>query len=79
MPEFALALAVFILSHSLPARTGLRQKVSARFGERAYLLAYSFVSILLLVWLLSAAARAPSLPLWGLELWQYHVPIAVMP
>lgn len=78
MLEFAAALIAFLLSHSLPARSGLRAAFVRRFGEGAWLLVYSLVSILLLAWLISAAARAPYLQLWDLELWHYHVPLMLM-
>ena len=38
MTEFVVALAIFLLSHSLPTRTGLRRRLSSAFGERAYLI-----------------------------------------
>ena len=78
MTEFVVALAIFLLSHSLPTRTGLRQRLSSAFGERSYLIGYSFLSILLLAWLISAAARAPFVPLWDLEPQHYWVPLLLM-
>jgi uncharacterized membrane protein len=78
MLEFFAALAVFLLSHSLPTRTGLRQWLSAAIGERAYLICYSILSILLLGWLISSASRAPYVPLWDLESWHYRVPLLLM-
>lgn len=78
MIEFAAALAIFLLSHAIPARTGLRQRLSAAIGERSYMILYSLLSLVLLAWLISAAARAPFIPLWDLELWHYHVPLALM-
>lgn len=78
MVEFLVALAIFILSHVLPARTGLRDRLAASIGERAYLIFYSLLSLLLLAWLISAALRAPYVPLWELRTWHYHVPLALM-
>lgn len=78
MLEFLAALAVFILSHALPARLGLRQRIAAAAGERTYLILYSLLSIALLAWLISAARRAPFIPLWDLQTWHYHVPLALM-
>ena len=78
MIEFLTALGVFLFSHTIPARSSLRQRLTAAMGERWYLLLYSMLSIALLVWLISAALRAPFVPLWNLAPWQYGVPIALM-
>jgi uncharacterized membrane protein len=48
-------------------------------GERVYLAGYSVVSLGLLYWLITAARRAPYLPLWGYRPWQAWVPNLVMP
>ncbi|MEX3010239.1 NnrU family protein [Hoeflea sp. TYP-13] len=64
MAEFVIAFVVFIASHVVPARTGLRDYLIGRLGRRIYLLLYSAVSILLLLWLIWAAAKAPHIGLW---------------
>lgn len=79
MIELAAALAVFLLAHSLPARLGLKDRLVARAGRRAYLLGYSLVSVALLAWLIDAARRAPYLPLWDPAPWQAWIPLAAMP
>jgi uncharacterized membrane protein len=76
--EFLGALALFLASHSIPARPRVRARLVGRLGERGYILGYSVLSLALLAWLLSAASRAPFLPLWDLAIWQYYVPIALM-
>lgn len=78
MAEFLAALLAFLLSHSLPERTGLRRRLVAATGERAYLILYSLLSIMLLAWLISAALRAPFVPLWPLQTWHYYVPLVLM-
>lgn len=62
--EFIVALAAFLASHALPMRPGLRDRLLDRLGRRTYFTAYSAASIVLLVWLFSAAARAPAVWLW---------------
>lgn len=57
--EFILALAVFLLSHALPVRPPVRPWLIARLGRRGYSAAYSLLSLAVLAWLISAAARAP--------------------
>ncbi len=64
MTEFFLVLAIFILAHSLPEPTGLRERAITRFGKGTYILLYSIFSTIILVWLISAALRAPYFSLW---------------
>ena len=78
MLEFLLALLVFLAAHSIPARPALRSRFVALLGERTYLVLYSLLSIALLAWLISAAVRAPVIPLWPTALWSYHLALALM-
>lgn len=77
--EYALAWAVFLASHLVPARPALRRPLVRLCGEAAFTLGYSVVSIAVLAWLVGAAGRAPSLPLWGWAAWQAWVPNIAMP
>ena len=76
--EFALAYAVFFLSHSLPVRPPLRPWLQARRGAFGFTLAYSALSLAVLAWLIGAAGRAPHVPLWDWAPWQAHAPLLVM-
>lgn len=78
MSEFLVALALFLLSHAIPARIAIRQRLVAAMGERVYLISYSLLSLGLLAWLIDAARRAPFVALWELERWHYLVPLALM-
>lgn len=78
MAEFLLALLVFLLAHSIPARPALRSRLVAGLGERSYLILYSLLSLALLAWLISAAIRAPTIALWPTGLWAYHLALALM-
>jgi uncharacterized membrane protein len=78
MIEFLAALGIFLLSHSLPARTGLKARLVRSIGERAYLISYSLISVILLAWLIGAAVRAPRIPLWDKQLWHYHLALGLM-
>jgi uncharacterized membrane protein len=79
MSEFAIALLVFLASHSIPASPGIRRRAVALVGERSYLILYAALSLGLLIWLISAAARAPHVPLWPASLGQYYLPLLAMP
>ena len=76
---FALALAVFAGSHYLPAATGWREALIARFGRRGYFTAYGLLSLLLLAWVIAAAGAAPYVELWPQLSWQRWVPNLAMP
>jgi uncharacterized membrane protein len=76
---FALALAAFAASHYLPAATGWRDGLIARFGRRAYFSAYGLLSLLLLGWIVVAAGQAPYLELWPQLAWTRWLPNLAMP
>lgn len=78
MFEFLLALLVFLAAHSIPARPALRGRFVAILGERSYLLLYSLLSLALLAWLISAAVRAPVVPLWPTTIFSYHLALTLM-
>jgi uncharacterized membrane protein len=79
MLEFSAALAAFLAAHSLPAMPGTKARLVAALGQRGYTLAYSALSLLLLVWVIAAARRAPYIPLWEPALWQWWFAIALTP
>lgn len=78
MVEFFLALALFLLSHSIPARPAIRGRLTAALGERTYIILYSLLSLGLLAWLISAATRAPYVPIWNFSIEQYYAPLLLM-
>jgi uncharacterized membrane protein len=77
--ELVLAFALFLATHSVPARPAVRRWLVGRLGERGYLLAYSLTSVIALALLIAAAGRAPHLELWTFEPWQMGVPGVAMP
>ena len=78
MTEFFVASAIFLLSHSIPASSAIRGRLTVFLGERTYLILYSILSLCLLAWLISAARRAPFVPLWDASIGQYYVPVILM-
>lgn len=66
--EFLGASLVFLSSHALPARPGIRIRLASVLGRRTYLAIYSAVSLALFAWIIVAAGRAPYVGLW------YRVP-----
>lgn len=59
-----LAALAFLGSHLGVSSTPLRHHLVARLGRERYLLLYSLVSIVCLVWLILAYGSAPYAPLW---------------
>lgn len=77
--EFAAALALFVGTHFLPTRRGLRDRLIGAMGRRAYFSVYGLVSLLVVIWLISAANRAPYVPIWWQHEWHRWVPALAMP
>lgn len=67
--EYVAAWAVFLLSHMVPSRPGMRGRLVAMLGRRGYLIAYSLLSVVLFLWLVWAAGRAPHVQLWAMPSW----------
>lgn len=64
MSQLYLSLIAFVLLHSVPALPAIRNGAIAILGRKTYLLIYSIVSTLLLVWVFHAALNTPYVELW---------------
>lgn len=73
------ALAAFLFSHAVPARPPIRRRLTAIMGVRLYILLYSALSVVLLVWVVEASSSAPFVELWAFADWQRHVPAVAVP
>lgn len=62
----------------MPLRPRLRPRLQQALGRRGFTLAYSALSLATLGWLITAAGRAPFVPLWNWSPWQLQVPLIVM-
>lgn len=72
--------ALFLLgTHFGIAGTSLRADLIARIGERPYRLLYSLLSIVALVWLVTAWRAAPLLPIWAAGAALRHTALVLMP
>jgi uncharacterized membrane protein len=78
MTSLIAAAVVFVLLHLGVAGTRLRDRAVALSGERAYLGAFSLASVVTLLWLILAYARAPYLPTWGMLAWWSPVMLVLM-
>ncbi len=79
MVEFLSALVVFALAHMVPSRPGIRARLTGMLGEGLYLALYVAVSLVLMIWVISAAGRAPAVFLWTAPVWTFWLPVIVMP
>jgi uncharacterized membrane protein len=76
---FLAALVTFLLTHMIPARPAMRGRLIEVMGRRGYFAAYSVLSLIVLGWLIVAAAQAPYvevIPPLAVLRW---VPLLVMP
>lgn len=76
--ELGLGFAVFALAHGVPARPPVRRRLTALLGERAYLVLYGTISLVLLGWLIAAAGRAPYVAIWEPAPWQRRAVLPAM-
>lgn len=77
--EYTLALVAFTASHFVPRIGDLRGRLIERVGRRVYFSVYGLISIALLIWVISAAGRAPFVELWPQSLWMRWLPNLAMP
>lgn len=78
MTELFLAVALFLLTHSLPAARPLRARLVATLGRGVYITGYSLLSIAVLVWVAVAYAQAPYVPVWSWQGWTAWLPLVLM-
>ncbi|MEO0615815.1 MAG: NnrU family protein [Pseudomonadota bacterium] len=67
----AIAMLVFVASHIVIARTGLKTWLTAKLGHRGYLAGYSLLSVVLLGWVIAALLAAPRMMLWPAPAWSW--------
>lgn len=77
--EYTLALTLFAASHFVPRLGGLREWLISAVGRRVYFAVYGVLSLMLMVWVIVAAGRAPYVELWPQLPWTRWVPNLVMP
>lgn len=70
--EFIAAFIAFFASHMVPTRPPIRAAIVSAIGPRGFTIAYSTLSLFVLVWLIGAAGRAPFVQLWPWAPWQVH-------
>lgn len=79
MLNFSLALIVFLLFHFIPTQKAVREFLIGYLGKSYYLKLYSFLSIILIIWVFWAAHAAPYIPLWLSSTWQAMLAFLLVP
>lgn len=75
---YVAAWGLFLFTHAVPVRPPVKPWLIARLGRAGYGLAYSALSLGVLAWLFTAAARAPYVPLWSMPVGAHWLGLAVM-
>jgi len=76
--ELLAAVAVFLLTHMLPAARPLRDAALRLVGERTYIVLFSLLSVAVVIWLGWAYAKAPYIEIWPQTSWSRWVPLTAM-
>ncbi|MDN3568543.1 NnrU family protein [Paeniroseomonas aquatica] len=76
--EYVAAWAVFLLTHAVPVQRPVKLWLVECLGHASFWLTYSLLSIVVLAWMIEAAARAPFVELWPRAEWQNHVTLTTM-
>ncbi len=76
--ELTLALLVFFGTHSGPAMPAMRTWLVDHLGRVPYLISYSALSVVTVMWLILAKMRAPYIELWAPERWHYGLTLVAM-
>lgn len=76
--QLVLAMLAFLASHAIPARPRLRSAGIRALGTVGYHLAYSALSIAVILWLAVAYGQAPYDPLWEQQPWMRWLPPLAM-
>jgi uncharacterized membrane protein len=79
MTGFALAYAGFLLTHFVPTRPAIRERLIRTMGRCAWFLAYGLVSLAVTVWVIRAAGQAPHVEFWPQLPWTRWVPNLAVP
>ncbi|MEM7776527.1 MAG: NnrU family protein [Pseudomonadota bacterium] len=77
--EFVLAGLVFLIAHRIPTVPSMRKRLVVALSESGFVAAYSLISVALLIWVITAAGRAPYVEIWPPAPWQAWVPTLIMP
>lgn len=77
--NFTAALIAFFAAHAIPSVPGVKPWLKARLGRSGYGAFFGLLSVVLLVWVIVAAGRAPLVILWDQHIWMRWAVNLAMP
>lgn len=75
----AIAVAAFVGGHFVLSSVSVRGRLVRIFGEGSFLILYSAVAAVALIWMITAYGAAPRVPVWSPPAWTAWIPLVVMP
>tara|TARA_R110002049_G_scaffold52872_28_gene148447 strand:+ start:56960 stop:57631 length:672 start_codon:yes stop_codon:yes gene_type:complete len=73
---FFISVVVFLAGHIIPGL--MRNQIVGWMGQRAYVVCFSVLSLVLLVWVIHEVLVADFIPLWPFAPWQVYVALCLM-
>jgi uncharacterized membrane protein len=74
-----MAVTAFLVTHTIPALPRVRRGLITLLGWRAYMVAYSLVSIGVVIWVGVAYRQAPYVEVWAYDPRLFWLPVLLMP
>lgn len=74
----AIAVAAFVGGHFVLSGVTVRGRLVRIFGEGTFLVLYSAVAAVALIWMVLAYGAAPRIPVWAPPAWAPWIPIVTM-
>ncbi|MCF1452322.1 NnrU family protein [Agrobacterium vitis] len=79
MANLVLALIFFVLTHSVPALPSIKGRLVSRLGRGTYMVLYSILSLVGLLWIFYAFMEADDVALWMDRAWQAWLTLVLVP
>lgn len=76
MTWFFISVVIFLAGHIIPGL--MRKQLVERFGHRTYVIGFSVLSTVLLVWVIYEVLNAESVWFWDFAPWQAQLTVTVM-
>ena len=77
--HLAAAVGLFVGSHLLLSSSPVRRRLLALMSERLFLVSYSLISLVLLVWIVITYGQTPFVDVWSPPTGLRHLSLSIMP
>jgi uncharacterized membrane protein len=78
MTLLVCGLILFYLTHFIPNTGSIRQTITDRFSEQAYILGYTLLSLAGLLMFVMGKGQADFVTLWSPPMWARHINLGLM-